>query len=443
MRHGQRYVIGPGGFPDLRVNAFLASPKMRVLADSTNRDYAYSLALWLNFLVVRGLRWWEATEDDVAEFQFWRMTDPANEGPVGGSAFSKDVAACKKFYRWAWKRYRVVDPFEEFTAPEAKRRSDVRWLDPAAVARWRDLALRGRSVSGRLDPSWRGRNDQRNVAFVNGLYGTGLRVDSWASITLPELPTVSEGRAYFTCTLADACAKGGYGYPYWMPRAVLAGVRAYVEGPRARAVRQAQVAGRYTDERAIRVVASSATRKAARFENADGRTVERSWRLISPALRRRLYRETEQGLEPVSLWLNEDGMPRAGHAWQHVFREGNERIEQRGLDGFTCTAHMLRHSFALKWFAIGKLVSAGRLASLSADGARDFRDQFGDVWHLVQTLLGHRSVETTKGVYLEPFRSLDVELLLAHAEGFPVDQFMADAFAMHPRVRTDPLAALG
>ena len=44
---------------------------------------------------------------------------------------------------------------------------------------------------------------------------------------------------------------------------------------------------------------------------------------------------------------------------------------------------------------------------------------------------------------LEPFQNLEVELLLAHADGFPVAQFMADAFAGHPRVRTDPLADAG
>lgn len=55
-------------------------------------------------------------------------------------------------------------------------------------------------------------------------------------------------------------------------------------------------------------------------------------------------------------------------------------------------------------------------------------------------MLGHLSVETTKSVYLGPFRNLQVELLLAHAEGFPVARFMADAFAGHSRVRTDPLA---
>jgi hypothetical protein len=55
-------------------------------------------------------------------------------------------------------------------------------------------------------------------------------------------------------------------------------------------------------------------------------------------------------------------------------------------------------------------------------------------------MLGHRQVETTKNVYLEPFKNLEVELLLAHAEGFPVAKFMADVFAGHAQVRTDPLA---
>ena len=64
-RHGQRFLLGPNGFPDLRINAFLASARMRNLADTTNRDYAQSLTLWLNFLHARGHQWWAADVDDV------------------------------------------------------------------------------------------------------------------------------------------------------------------------------------------------------------------------------------------------------------------------------------------------------------------------------------------------------------------------------------------
>jgi len=441
IRDNQRFLIGPAGFPDLRVNAFLASPRMRSLAETTQRDYAHSLALWLNFLHVTDQVWWEAGEDDAEEFKFWRLTDPENDQTVGTSAFSKDLAACKKFYTWIGGRYSgVADPFAQISFPAAKRGADVKWLDPAAVVRWRDLGLRGRLPSGRRDRSWRGRNDQRDAAFVDGLYGTGLRLTEWASVMLPELPQLEVGRDYYMCELADMCAKGGNGHSYWIPRSALTAVRAYTEGARARAVREAQAAGRYEQVPGVRVVAGEPGRESVVVPDRAGVMVTRAWALIRPSLRRSLFRSTPAGLEPLSLWLNEDGMPRDPHGWHHTFEAANRRIAALGLDGFTCTAHMHRHSFALRWFSIGKLVRGYQVAHLSEKQTNDFCDQFGDTWHLVQTMLGHKLVETTKDVYLEPFRRLEVEQLLAHAEGFPVAQFMADAFVSHPRVRTDPLA---
>ncbi len=44
------------------------------------------------------------------------------------------------------------------------------------------------------------------------------------------------------------------------------------------------------------------------------------------------------------------------------------------------------------------------------------------------------------GVYLEPFRALDVELLFEHAAGVPIAELLAAVWRDHPRVRTDPLA---
>jgi site-specific recombinase XerD len=438
---GQRFLIGPDGRPDERVNAFLASPRMRNRAENTSRAYAYSLGVWLNFLLAAGLNWWEASEDEAEAFQFWRLTDPRNGQPVEASSFARDVAACKSFYRWIGKRHAVVNPFEDFEPPRGRKGADVKWLDPAAVTRWIDVGLRGRDLSGRADPSWQGRNEQRDAAFAEGLYGTGLRLGSWASVVLPELPDLARGRRFFRCELADACAKGRNGYAYWTPLATLRGVLGYVEGARAAAVRRAQAADRY--DKVGPVLLAEATRTAALLKAAHGGTRRKAWNDVGPNERMQLFRQTPQGLEPAALWLNEDGLPRDGHGWHHTFDIANERIASLGLDGFTCSPHMLRHSMALKWFAIGKLVHTARLAHLTPDEASDFRAQFGDTWHLVQTMLGHRRVETTKLVYLEPFQNLEVELLLAHADGFPAAQFMADAFAGHPRVRTDPLGSTG
>ncbi|WP_206281740.1 hypothetical protein [Streptomyces agglomeratus] len=214
----------------------------------------------------------------------------------------------------------------------------------------------------------------------------------------------------------------------------------YIEGPRAAAVRRAQAAGRYERVKGKRLVLAVHGTEAVTLEGARGGVEERLWNEVGPRTRLRLFRRTDQGLEPVALWLNEDGLPRDGRGWEHTFAVANERIAALGLEHFSCTAHMLRHSFALKWYAIGKLVQAARLGHLSETEWMDFREQFGDTWHLVQTMIGHRRVETTKEVYLEPFRSLDVEILLAHADGFPLEVFMANVFTGHPRVRTDPLA---
>ncbi|WP_235675866.1 site-specific integrase [Mycobacteroides abscessus] len=439
-RDGQRFLLGPNGFPDTRVNDFLGSARMRNLAETSNRDYAGCLALWLNFLATRGQEWFPASVDDVEEFQFLRLTDPTIPERVGTSTFSKDIAACKKFYRWASSRYpEVADIFAEVGSPRAKRTAGVKWLDPAAIARWRDVGLRGRTLDGGPDKSWRGRNEQRDSAFVDGLYGTGLRLTEWGSVVLPELPTLELGRSFYTCRLADKCAKGGYGHPYWMPVDVLRAVRAYIEGPRARAVRDAQAEHRY-DAVAARQIAQPAKRGGHVILIADdGQEVQRPWNLIDPEQRRRLFMRTGSDLEPLALWLNEDGLPRDPHGWHHTFDNANRRIAALGLPNFRCTPHMHRHSFALKWFSIGKLVYAARLSSLEEDGTNDFRTQFGDTWHFVQTMLGHARVETTKNVYLEPFRNLDVEILLAHADGFPVKEFLSQAFRLHPNVASDPV----
>jgi integrase family protein with SAM-like domain len=125
------------------VNAFFASPRMLSRSPLTWKKYAQSLGMWLNFLMVLGRRWDEATEDDAEYFKEWRLSEQSNPRLVEASTFAANLAGLRKFYRWAARRYGVGDPVaavDEFDLkPRGVRGQDVKWLDPAGYRRWRDL----------------------------------------------------------------------------------------------------------------------------------------------------------------------------------------------------------------------------------------------------------------------------------------------------------------
>lgn len=450
-RNGQQFLVRSDGRVVPAVNAFLASRRMGAVRKLTQVKYARGLGVWLGYLDAVGRSWDAASAEDVAGFKFWRMTDASNPGRVAGSTVADNLGAVNEFYRWAEDRYEVTNPVakrelrsrrrgevvETIAAkPHATRERDVKWLDPRGYAMWRDVGLRGLDRQGREASGWRGRNSERDCAFADGLYGTGLRLSEWSSVLITELPGEDATRSYYTCRLAAECGKGGRGRRYWMPAGVLSDVLAYIEGERAAAVRRAQRAGRYQRLDEVLVVEREPAGRRLYLLDAVGARSMVSLDSLAPEERASLFRSGPGGLEPVALWLSEDGLPRVGHSWSDTFDTANERVARAGLSGVFATAHILRHSFALRWFSVGRLLYEARFAHLDAEEMRDFRAQFGDTWYLVKTLLGHADVSTTMDTYLEPFRDLDVALLIEHAHGTVLAQLMAEMFAAHPQVIT-------
>ncbi len=297
----------------------------------------------------------------------------------------------------------------------------------------------GLDTDGRDRGDARGRNGQRDGAFAEGLYGTGLRLQEWGSILLIELPADDLGRQFRTCLLASATAKYGRGRQYWMPRPVLSAVLSYVEGERATAVRRAQRSGRYARLADAELVTDVLGARRLRLRNTGGHASEVSIDSLDPVARRRLFVDTSAGREPAALWLNEDGIPRDPHGWSHTFQTANARLGAMGFAGFAGSAHMLRHSFALRWYSVGRLLFEARYGYLSEQETRDFREQFGSAWDLVQLMLGHADPRTTQEIYLEPFRSLELELLMLHAAQAAVPQLMSTVLSGDRRVLTDPV----
>ena len=193
-RQGTPLFVSPSGVPDARLNLFFRTGVMASRRPGAWRRYAYSLVVWLDFLDARGRGWGEATARDVEAFKDWRLTDDRNPERVPPGAFDVDRAALNAFYTWANGWYGVVNPVpavstgrgterpvdgarrREPLRPAGAARRQVKWMLRPAYEQWRDIGLRGYGFDGTRRPEWRGFTEDRDVAFTDGLYGTGLRV---------------------------------------------------------------------------------------------------------------------------------------------------------------------------------------------------------------------------------------------------------------------------
>ncbi|GAA3320675.1 hypothetical protein [Arthrobacter ramosus] len=346
---GRPLFLDHEGVPHDAGNKFFASGRMRNLTAGTNRQYAFALRTWFNFLQTRSKEWTGAAENDLFDYRFWRTSALDNPRRISGATWQGDLAAILAFHDWAadrlgtnrllpaaqkqaWvgNRVAVRDPRARASAIRA---ADVKWLSPGAFRLWRDVGIHGKEPGGAEKTRWRPRSQTRDAAFVDGLYRTGLRIQELASICLIELPTDGAAKAYATARLAGSCAKGGRSRRYWMGRESLDGMWNYVQTDRAAAILRGLESGLYESLAGRRIVQGITDRGLVRIAEPGGSTVLANLNDLSPADRSLLFIKGPDGLE-------------------------------------------------------------------------DFREQFGDTWSLVQTMLGHSDVNTTRNIYLEPFIGL-------------------------------------
>lgn len=441
-RHGTPVIVGGDGRVDPRVNLFFRTGAMAGCGAGTWRRYAYAIVVWLEFLAACGRSWDEATCRDAEAFKDWRLTDARNGGRVAPGSFDTDRAALNALYSWASRRYGIANPVPSAARPSRRptrdgdwlgdlgprdplrpagaRRRQVKWMLRPAFVQWRDVGLRGYGFNGLRREGWRGGCEDRDAAFADGLYGTGLRLREWASVLDVELPPAGDGR-YPRAWLSAACVKGGgEGRPYRIPRSVLAAVAAYAdpaEGSRAEAVDRARRAGRYDVLPARIVTGYNPRSRVLHLEGRSAVSVDR----LGPDERRLLFRRTPQGLEPLWLWLTPGGLPKKPYGWEDTFQAANQRVAsawaaeggRAGECRLWCRPHMARHSFALKWYSVLSVAWEQKVEGFSSEEMKDLRAQFGDIWYQMSTLLGHRDPMTTRDIYLEPFTSLEVDYLMS------------------------------
>lgn len=419
---GIPFILGADGRYDHHLNRFFrACPTIGVRSMNSLRAYARDILVWLRFLAERrdGKSLWLADRDDIAAFHEARRLSPPPHR-VSASSWNRSVAALDKFYRWAVdEKLIAIVPFtyRQFWARSARsglvqtvsancarepagRRGDMRFLDLSRYLLFRDVGLRGRLPDGREDPTWRGRNGERNALFAELLITTGLRLQEGSSLLATELP--AQDGVYdpsvrtISFRLAAATAKGGKGRDIRLPLRLVKQLYDYVDLERANAlIRYAVRNGVGRIERPIAVTVHG---RRSLVIGDGGETRRLNADVLTPSERMRLVHAG--ALTPLSLWLTEGGLPMPVAAWEAVFSRASARCRRFGI-ALDVTPHMLRHSFAVHMLTLLLREQIGWVLDGRGDRVSPaWRRLIGDPLLKLQRLMGHSRIESTY-IYLD------------------------------------------
>jgi site-specific recombinase XerD len=418
-RDGMPFVLADDGSYDVELNRFLRElPGRGVRSLHSISAYAHDLAVFGRFLDQHrgGRALWEARQDDLLAFRRARR-QTSGEFRVSAGTWNRFLAALTKWVTWSMaERLLEAEPFRmvektvstlrgfevvrvnalrEFVEENA---DTVPFLSYEDYLVWRDVGLRGQLLDGRPDPTWRGRNGERNAMFADLLVVTGMRLTEASSLLVTEVPPLLDRRKVGDLHLSPTITKRAKARTVFISRRVLRDMHHYLEIERDELVHRKLATGSYAQATDWMGVVSS-NRTSLRM--AVGARKQYRDLTIKDRLLLRQMDGTRSGA-PLWLWLGEDGQPLARSTWQAVFRRANERCARLGLD-LEVHPHKLRHTFAVHMLGLllRQTVKALRLEpGESLMSQRVKRVLVGDPLRRLQLLLGHRHRETVF-IYLD------------------------------------------
>lgn len=408
---GMPFILMDDGSYDLDLNRFFrACPAMGARSPNTWRSYARDILVWARFLAERrsGKTVWKADRHDVLAFHRARRLSAAPYR-ISAASWNRSVAALDKLYRWAVEEGIIAaSPFSygvthrraaggramlAVTANRARERAarphDTRYIDLGRYLLFRDVGLRGRLPDGSEDPSWRGRNSERNALFAELLVTTGLRLTEAGSLLLAELPRAAEsGSRSAAFDLPGAIAKGGRPRRIRFPRRVLAQIGDYVDLERSISAARSEPA--ISDPLWLMPEGGKARDAAGRRVRLDR---------LTPGERRRVLIGAPSEAQHALLWLTEGGRPVPSATWEAAFRRASVRCRRFGID-VEVTPHTLRHTFAVNMLSMLIREQIGTVFDPHDRHGAAYRRILGDPLQKLQHLLGHASITSTY-IYLD------------------------------------------
>ncbi|MEV8030642.1 site-specific integrase [Streptomyces sp. NPDC086182] len=365
LHAGAPFILSKDGSYDVQLNRFLWSlPTLGVRSANSWRAYALDLLTWGRFLQEhRGKTVWRADRDDVTAFHRARRIASDPTQVISASTWNRSVAALDKFYTWAADEGLIArTPFKYHESSrraesgrqvpvrnnraveKAAKRGSVKFLSVPRYAAFRDVGLRGQQPSGAADPSFHGRNAERNVVMAELLVTTGLRIEEAASLCWPELPAPDrqDGKKNVPFDLAPPTAKRDKGRRILLPNRVVAALADYMEIERSLVLDRWKARG--CPLPADAVLGSQPDRRGVRMQTQDGRLRRVPWSRVPPSIRSRLFLVDEQDrlLGPACVWLGQEARPVSLSAWGSLFVRASERCRTFGVD-VIATPHVLRH----------------------------------------------------------------------------------------------------
>lgn len=394
----------------------------------TMRTYAYAVLRLVAFLAARGLDPFSATETDLKEFRHWRSRKDAGlvrprggkkSGPVQKTTWTKESAGIGSLYRYLKRTGQVeASPWREGSLGGRRVARDmrVRHMELDQYLYLRDVGFGGLTPDGGLDMSFHGWRPHRNRAVCELALMTGMRIQEWSTLLLPELGLLEGRRAPTADVDLSACAKGGYERSVYIPMDAmeLQGPYLLLERPRMVAAAQRTLRRKARDLFVVDRIEADGRRVQGTFEG-----VRVTWvvKEMDPELRRLCVLETGDGLDPLAMFIGRGGQMLTFSGW--------DRVRWRAWDRMTALAgdqaapvmprlcwlyHDLRHTFALRL-----LIYLTREALKDAEAQKlpmsTLLDHMtGNPLLVVQRRLGHAQPSTTYKYirYLkDPMREVD------------------------------------